>query len=206
MPTVADGASQLPLFHILGFTGHRQIAHPEIITRAIGEALDFLKSETPGEWVVLSSVAEGGDQLFVRQALQRGISWHAILPLPHQDFARDFSQQQWQAVQALLGRAEHLQVSNDDGGPRDDAYLDCGMETSRFHLTAGVWVEPHGPQRTANHQYPLGRQGHPHHRCNHRRAARRELELAERARAGTDEPEPPARGAHLGRQSIPCAG
>ena len=76
------GASQLPLFHILGFTGHRQITHPQVIIRAIGEALDFLKSETPGEWVVLSSVAEGGDQLFVRQALQRGLSWHAILPLP----------------------------------------------------------------------------------------------------------------------------
>lgn len=133
-------ASQLPLFHIVGFTGHRQITNPEVIGRAIGEALDFLRSETPGEWVVLSSVAEGGDQLFVQQALQRGMSWHAILPLPHAEFARDFEPAKWQQVQALLAQAEHLQVSNDDDGPREDAYLDCGMETvNGSDLLLAVW-------------------------------------------------------------------
>ena len=133
-------ASQLPLFHIVGFTGHRQIANPQLIGRAIDDALDFLKRETLGEWVVLSSVAEGGDQLFVRQALQRGMSWHAILPLPHTEFARDFTPEQWKEVQALLLKAEHLQISNDDEGLRDDAYLDCGMETvNGSDLLLAVW-------------------------------------------------------------------
>jgi hypothetical protein len=133
-------ASQLPLFHIVGFTGHRQIADPQLIGSAIDDALDFLKREALGEWVVLSSVAEGGDQLFVRQALQRGMSWHAILPLPHAEFARDFTPEQWKEVQGLLIKAEHLQISNDDEGLRDDAYLDCGMETvNGSDLLLAVW-------------------------------------------------------------------
>ena len=43
-------------------------------------------------------------------------------------------------MKALLDKAEHLQVSNDDEGPRDDAYLDCGMETvNGSDLLLAVW-------------------------------------------------------------------
>ena len=63
MPNIADGGSQLPLFHIVGFTGHRHVESPELIAKAIDSALQFLQ-QTPGEWVALASVAEGCDQLF----------------------------------------------------------------------------------------------------------------------------------------------
>jgi hypothetical protein len=135
----AGPGSQLPLFHVVGFTGHRQIEHADVVARAIGEALDFLRAQTPGEWVALASAAAGGDQLFVQQALDRGLSWHAILPLPAKDFASDFSPERWREVEALLARAEHLQISNEEG-PREDAYLDCGLETvNGSDLLIAVW-------------------------------------------------------------------
>ena len=141
MPDSTGSASQLPLFHIVGFTGHRQIADPTLVANAIGRALAHLQSSTDGERVELASAAEGSDQLFVRQALERGLSWHAILPLPSEEFSRDFTPEAWRDVEALLVRAEHLQVSNDDeSAPRVDAYLDCGLETvNGSDLLIAVW-------------------------------------------------------------------
>lgn len=141
MPNTPGGASQLPLFHIVGFTGHRQIQDPALISAALGDALAFLVRQTPGEWVALASVAEGGDQLFVEQALARGLSWHALLPLPAREFAKDFAPEQWTKVEGLLAQAEHLHVGDEnESAPRVDAYLDCGLETvNGSDLLIAVW-------------------------------------------------------------------
>jgi len=141
MSTPPGSGSQLPLFHIVGFTGHRQIQDPALIARAIGQALDHLIREAEGEWVVLSSVAEGGDQLFVEQALARHLSWHALLPLPANEFSKDFEPEQWAHVESLLARAEHLHVGDEnETAPRVDAYLDCGLETvNGSDLLVAVW-------------------------------------------------------------------
>ncbi len=120
--------SAIPLFHVVGFTGHRRLADPEAVAAAITVALRALRQEVPGEWIGLSSIAMGSDQLFVRQLLELGISWHAILPLPRAEFARDFPPADWADVEALLLRAEHSRTINMNGS-REDAYLDCGLET-----------------------------------------------------------------------------
>jgi hypothetical protein len=120
--------SQLPLFHVLGFSGHRQVANPAGVAKAMAEVLQSLRGEAAGEWIVLSSVAVGGDQLFIEQARKVGFSWHAILPLPRAEFAKDFSAAEWSGVEALLAQAEHVRVITENG-TREDAYLDCGMET-----------------------------------------------------------------------------
>jgi ABC-type sugar transport system permease subunit len=134
-----DSASQLPVFRIVGFTGHRQVENGELLTAAIAAAFDHLRSATQDEWIALSSVAEGSDQLFVRAALARGWAWHAILPLPRAEFARDFEPAAWEVVESLLQRAEQVQVSN-DSGEREDAYLDSGMETvNGSDLLIAVW-------------------------------------------------------------------
>lgn len=120
--------SEIPLFHVVGFSGHRQIGHPEGLARAIAAALESLRGQAPGEWLGLSSVAEGGDQLFVGQVRALGLSWHAILPLPKAEFARDFTPGEWAAVEKTLEHAEHVRVITENG-TREDAYLDCGMAT-----------------------------------------------------------------------------
>jgi len=79
-------ASTLPIFRIVGFSGHRQLADMVGPARAIMAAVTELRREAPGDWIGLSSVAAGSDQLFVQQVLDQGLSWHAILPLPRAQF------------------------------------------------------------------------------------------------------------------------
>jgi len=101
---------------------------PDGLATAIFAALESLRHLAPGEWLGLSSVAEGGDQLFIAQARALGMSWHAILPLPRSEFARDFPPEEWARVEKILDGAEHIRVITENG-TREDAYLDCGMAT-----------------------------------------------------------------------------
>jgi hypothetical protein len=127
-PASSPPVGRLPLFNVVGFTGHRQVADPAAAAAAIRDALEFLRREIPGEWIALSSIADGGDRLFVQEAQAIGLSWHAILPLPRAEFARDFPPGEWRAVEEQLATAGHLRVISENGD-REDAYLDCGIET-----------------------------------------------------------------------------
>jgi hypothetical protein len=128
-PSPPDAAAgRLPLFNVVGFTGHRELADVAGAALAIREALAFLVRELPGEWIALSSIARGGDQLFVAEARAAGMSWHGILPLARAEFERDFAPAEWAAVEATLETADHLRVIH-EYGDREDSYLDCGIET-----------------------------------------------------------------------------
>ncbi|RXK54745.1 hypothetical protein ESB00_02285 [Oleiharenicola lentus] len=132
-------ASQLPLFHVVGFSGHRQLADPAGVTRAVKTALEELQKEAPGEWIALSSAAAGADLIFVRSALDLGLGWEASLPLPLVDFERDFPPQEWGEVKALLARAEHLEIAAEPGS-REEAYLSGGFEiVNRCDVLLVVW-------------------------------------------------------------------
>src|SRR6188508_2388425 len=110
-PSPPDAAAgRLPLFNVVGFTGHRELADAAGAALAIREALAFLVRELPGEWIALSSIARGGDQLFVAEARAAGMSWHGILPLARAEFERDFAPAEWAAVEATLETADHLRV------------------------------------------------------------------------------------------------
>lgn len=128
MPATGAAVGKLPQFHVVGFTGHRHLADPAGALRAIRGALDALHREIPGEWVALSSIAGGSDQLFVQQVRAIGLSWHAILPLARAEFAKDFSPADWAAVEDTLAAADHVRTIS-EYGDRKDSYLDCGIET-----------------------------------------------------------------------------
>ncbi|HZZ20303.1 MAG TPA: hypothetical protein VFE25_13080 [Opitutaceae bacterium] len=131
--------SELPLFHVVGFSGHRLLEDHEGVGRAIGASLTALRSEVPGEWIALSSVADGSDKAFVAQARRLGLSWHAILPLPKAEFAKDFTPGEWENVEQMLAGAEDLRVIT-EYGTREDAYLDCGVETvNGADVLMAVW-------------------------------------------------------------------
>lgn len=73
------------------------------------------------------------------QARSLGMSWHAILPLSRADFEKDFSPADWPAVETMLNTAEHVHVVA-EAQSRDDAYLDCGMETvNGSDVLLAVW-------------------------------------------------------------------
>jgi hypothetical protein len=139
MTPPTPNTSQLPLFHVVGFSGHRQLADIAGVAAAIRAALESLRSEAPGEWIALSSAAAGADLLFVHAALDLGMGWEASLPLPSIDFERDFAPAEWLEVKALLARAEHLEVAVEPGS-RDEAYLTGGFEiVNRCDLLLVVW-------------------------------------------------------------------
>jgi hypothetical protein len=125
---MSDSAAQLPLFHVVGFSGHRQLRDTPAAARAIRETLAALQQEGVGEWIAASSVALGSDLVFVREALQAKLAWHAILPLAPGEFRQDFSAADWRDVEALLAEAEQVRIIAETGS-REDAYLDCGVDT-----------------------------------------------------------------------------
>jgi hypothetical protein len=120
--------SEIPLFHVVGFSGHRQISDRGGLGGAIAGELASLQRMAHGEWLGLSSVAEGGDQLFIAQIRALGLAWHAVLPLPKAEFAADFPPDEWAQVEKIIDGAEHVRVITENG-TREDAYLDCGMAT-----------------------------------------------------------------------------
>lgn len=135
----ASTIGRLPLFHVVGFTGHRHLTNIEAAAAAIREALELLRRELSGEWVALSSIADGGDRLFVHQARLLGLSWHAILPLPRAEFAKDFTEAEWQDVETTLEAADHVRIL-EETGDRDESYLDCGIETvNDADVLLAVW-------------------------------------------------------------------
>jgi len=139
MPTLPAQAGQLPLFHVVGFTGHRQLADPAGTATAVTAILEELRRESPGEWIALSSAAAGADLVFVRTALDLGLGWEALLPLPLVDFERDFAPEAWPEVKALLAHAEHIEVSAEPGS-RDEAYLTGGFEiVNNCDVLLAVW-------------------------------------------------------------------
>ncbi len=134
-----DASSQLPEFHVVGFSGHRHLDDGGGVAAAIAGVLNALREEIAGEWVALSSVAAGGDRLFIEQARKTGLSWHAILPLPRAEFAKDFTEAEWAETEGVLVQAEHVRVITENG-TREDAYLDCGMETvNGADVLLAVW-------------------------------------------------------------------
>jgi hypothetical protein len=145
-------APLLPHFHVVGFTGHRILKAPAKADAALRQALDALRQEAPGEWIGASSAAEGSDLLFASYLVDAGLQWHALLPLPAVDFRNDFTPETWAWVETLLAKAEQVQVLA-PGASREEAYLDCGIETvNACDVLVALWDgEPaRGPGGTAD--------------------------------------------------------
>lgn len=84
---------RLPL--VIGVTGHRDLREEDVprleaeVDRVIaGLRADYLDGETP--IIVLSALAEGADRLVARVALERGARLIAPLPMPREEYCRDF--------------------------------------------------------------------------------------------------------------------
>ena len=135
----SPGGDQLPVFHVVGFTGHRQLQDEAGVTRVLREVLARLREDAQVEWLALSSIAAGSDMLFARTALELQMGWEVILPLPTPEFRQDFDDHTWPEVESLLHEAEHVRVIT-ERPQREDAYLDCGMDTvNHCDVLLAVW-------------------------------------------------------------------
>ena len=52
-------SDELPVFHVVGFTGHRQLADLAGVERTVREIRASLRMEAGVEWLTLSAVAAG---------------------------------------------------------------------------------------------------------------------------------------------------
>ena len=139
---------------VVGVTGHRNLAAHEIETvRArVRECFTQLQRDFPQlPLVVLSSLAEGADQLVAEEALAAGARLVAPLPLARDLYAQDFTDPVARAkFDALCARAQVLelplladntQAAVATASPaRDRQYTQAGIfVASHSHILLALW-------------------------------------------------------------------
>jgi hypothetical protein len=101
--------------------------------------LDDLHGPRAGRLAAVSSVAAGADMLFGQAALERSVPWLVLLPFGREEFAKDFTPEQWSEAEALMQRAASIQVGPPTGS-RDEAYLETGLRTvDECDVLVAVW-------------------------------------------------------------------
>src|SRR5579872_1290825 len=82
---------------VIGVTGHRDLRdedvarlEAEVAGIIAGLRRDYLKDDRETPVIVLSALAEGADRLVARVALAQGAQLIAPLPMPREEYRRDF--------------------------------------------------------------------------------------------------------------------
>ncbi|MEO8777186.1 MAG: hypothetical protein ABI389_00760, partial [Rhodanobacter sp.] len=139
---------------VIGVTSHRNIPAHEVepIRRRVREFFVQLQHDFPAlPLVVLSALAEGGDQLVAEEALAVGARLIAPLPLPRTLYVEDFHHSATHAtIDALCAHAQVINLpllsdSTHEGigthGPqRNRQYGQAGVFIARHcHLLLAIW-------------------------------------------------------------------
>jgi hypothetical protein len=137
-------AAMTPL--IVGVTSHRNIPAREIepIRQRVRDFFAQLQRDFPDlPLMVLSALAEGGDQLVAQEALAIGARLVAPLPLPRELYVDDFSDPAVRAsFDALCSRAEVVLLPRPLEQPRH-AIGSEGPERNRQYAKTGVYIASH---------------------------------------------------------------
>jgi hypothetical protein len=138
---------------VIGVTSHRNIPAHEIeaVRQRVRDFLAQMQHDFPGlPLLVLSALAEGGDQLVAQEALAAGARVIAPLPLPRDVYASDFTAAGRATFAQLCQRVEVLPLpllpGNSaaavavPGAARDRQYAHAGVFiSSHSHVLLGLW-------------------------------------------------------------------
>ena len=139
---------------IIGVTSHRNIPAHELepIRQCVRAFFSRMQRELPNlPLLLLSALAEGGDQLVAEEALAIGARLVAPLPLPFKLYLDDFANPGSRAsFEALCAQAEvvelplragaSLEAVNAPGVARDDQYAQVGVFiASHCHILLAIW-------------------------------------------------------------------
>ncbi len=139
---------------VIGVTSHRNIPAREVetIRRLVRELFAQLQRDFPTlPLVVLSALAEGGDQLVAEEALAVGAQLIAPLPLPRELYVDDFHHAATRdRFDALVERARVIELPllpdstllgiGGHGPQRDRQYGQAGVFIARHcHLLLAIW-------------------------------------------------------------------
>lgn len=125
----------------IGVTGHRILAEPGRLQAGLEEVLRRLEEAFPGEWTVVSALAEGADRLVAHRLLAReGTRLVAVLPLARGDYETDFETQgSREEFRGLLARAAEV-VQVPPRPSRDEAYEAGGSAVlERADVLVAIW-------------------------------------------------------------------
>jgi len=149
-----DSATPVVVPLVIGVTSHRNLAANEIepIRQCVRGFFARLRRECPGlPLLLLSALAEGGDQLVAQEALAAGARLLAPLPLPRALYEDDFADPAARAgFDALCARADVVELPlhpdqplHEVGSPgtaRDRRYAQAGVYiASHCHILLAIW-------------------------------------------------------------------
>ena len=126
---------------VIGVTGHRQIRKQDesAIRAAVVSELQKLRAICPhSPFLMLSSLAEGGDLLCADAAEELGIPLAAVLPRERSDYERDFGEEGKKRFSHHCARAEQVFTA-----PRTEAMPESGQSRSDQFRQAGIYVACH---------------------------------------------------------------
>jgi hypothetical protein len=119
---------QLPATLAIGFTGHRLLHNEANCRQWICDFLKRKKASAKGVVYGVSSLAAGGDLLFAESCFELELPLRVLLPLPVEEFQKDFDDLGWTRVEQALSKAASVEVTGGDQ-PREECYYECGIET-----------------------------------------------------------------------------
>ncbi len=147
-PAPANPRLQNAVPLVIGVTSHRNIpAREEAAVRArICELFTIMWQEFPDlPLLVLSALAEGGDQWVAEEALAAGARVIAPLPMARAQYAEDFSNPASRAkFDALCDQVEIIELADSDEDEHDgERDLSPANKRDRCYANAGIYVSAH---------------------------------------------------------------
>ncbi len=132
----AESSGPLPI--VIGVSGHRDL-RPEdrpILEDRVREILEKLKTTYPATpMILLSALAEGADRLVATVALGLGFRLAVPLPMPREEYARDFPE--------TLGEFDALMEKAEKAFPLSDSPEDGSTSREQCYALAGAYIARH---------------------------------------------------------------
>ncbi len=149
---LTDNTAQYLTPLVIGVTGHRDLVLSEMdeLERQIGVLFAELRQKFPHSPLrLVSALAEGGDRLAAKVALQSDVELQAVLPMPIDVYREDFKTRESKAeFDEFCRQAEVLELPAHGDQPldrhaaaeREIAYANAGMFISAHcHILLALW-------------------------------------------------------------------
>lgn len=158
--TAAEGAEQAGISHkqgvpfVIGVTGHRDLREEDIpaFRRLICDRFaEWMVAYPHTEFVCMTSLAEGADQLCGGIAADLGMRLLVPLPMAQAAYEKDFSDAALGEFRALTEKADAVYLAPDTEGlnenSREYGYRQAGIEIARHcHVLLALWDGNAGKQ------------------------------------------------------------
>ena len=130
---------QLPATVAIGFTGHRVLSDEARSRKSISDFLQRQRTSSSGLVYGISSVAMGGDLLFAESCIQLELPLRVLLPMPVEEFRKDFDEESWSRAEEVLRKAASVEVTGGSQS-REECYYECGIETvEQSRVLLALW-------------------------------------------------------------------